>query len=396
MAELYKLRNHIRHYEWGSREYIPRLLGLPAGGKPWAEMWMGSHAASPSAVCLPSGETSLAELISGDPPRYLGGQTARRYGGLPFLFKLLAAGKPLSIQAHPNLALAREGFARENAAALPLDAPTRNYKDPNHKPELICALSPFTGICGFRDPAEIQRLVAAFLDTAPGALREGLAPLLKAPVLELFFSALFSLPPGTRRTLTEYILAAHEPSGPGEWDLMRNFARLYPGDPGIIAPLYLNVFRLEPGEAVFLKAGTLHAYISGFGVELMANSDNVLRGGLTSKHVDLPELMKALDFSPSAPEIIRPVGFTYPVFCEEFSLRVLYGPADFRPDSPSICIVTEGEAAAGDSGDTVLTQGESAFIPPAGESITLRGRFTMYIASTGSAAECGAARENSR
>ena len=397
MTNFYKLRNQIKHYDWGSPDFIPRLMGLAGNGEPCAELWMGSHAASPSLVSLPSGEMSLGEFIACDPRRYLGEKTAERYGALPFLFKLLAAEKPLSIQAHPNPAQAREGFERENKAGLSQNAPNRNYRDLNHKPEIICALTPFTGMCGFRGPDEIRRLFSAFLDSAPAFLREGFAPLLQAletpnptAALRNFFEILFNLSSAVKNTLTEYILSVHGAEN-CEWKLMRDFARLYPGDPAVIAPLYLNVFRLEPGEAFFLKARVLHAYIHGFGVELMANSDNVLRGGLTSKHIDIPELMKVLDFNPLKPRIIKPETnfscFTYPAPCEEFSLTVMRGtggvinmPLAFA-QSASIGIVTEGEVSV--SG-TVLKQGESAFFPPANSKenpLVLQGHFTLYIAS---------------
>ena len=397
MTNFYKLRNQIKHYDWGSPDFIPRLMGITSNSEPYAELWMGSHASSPSLVSLPSGEMSLGEFIACDPRRYLGEKTAERYGAFPFLFKLLAAEKPLSIQAHPNLAQAREGFERENKAGLAQNAPNRNYRDSNHKPEIICALTPFTGMCGFRSPDEIRRLFSAFLDSAPASVREGFVPLLQTlempnptTALRNFLEILFTISQELREALTEFILSTHGAEN-HEWELMRNFARLYPGDPAVIAPLYLNVFRLEPGEAFFLKAGVLHAYTYGFGVELMANSDNVLRGGLTSKHIDIPELMNVLDFNPLKPQVMKPEAhfscFTYPAPCEEFSLTVTRGaggvinmPLAFA-QSASIGIVTEGEVSV--SG-TVLKQGESVFFPPANSKenpLVLQGHFTLYIAS---------------
>ena len=409
MTNLYKLRPQIKRYAWGSANLIPRLLGIPGDGSLWAELWMGSNADSPSLVSLPSGDISLRELIAGDPRRYLGEKTAGRYGELPFLFKLLAAEKPLSIQAHPNLAQAREGFERENRAQIAHNAHNRNYRDANHKPEIICALTPFTGMCGFRSPGEIAQFLSVFFDEA--ALREGFTPLLRALempeptaeaesrgsppaqslALQTFFGTLFSLPREARQALTDFILSARDTGG--EWELMREFARQYPNDPAIIAPLYLNVFHLEPGEAIFINAGILHAYIHGLGVELMANSDNVLRGGLTPKHVDVPELMNVLDFTPMQPRIIKPEPdsgcFTYPAPCEEFSLTVMCGEgepqtANFARNAPAICIVTEGEVSLCGA---VLKQGEAAFIPVRGESgnaadpLVLQGHFTLYAAS---------------
>jgi mannose-6-phosphate isomerase len=415
MSEFYKLRNKVRHYDWGSPDDIPRLLGLPADGAPWAELWIGSHSGFSSIAILeeqePSSETSLAELIARDPCRFLGEEAARRYGSLPFLLKLLSAEKPLSIQAHPNKAQAREGFERENRDGVPLDSPKRNYKDANHKPEIICALSPFTGLCGFRSVDEILRHLEVFLEPAPPVLREGFAPLIRAlsnrdpaAALRDFLAGLFDLSKAARATLGDYILSLKTtPPGCGAslsdgasyndaMELMRDLARLYPGDPAVIAPLYLNVFNLEPGQAVFLEAGVLHAYIHGFGVELMANSDNVLRGGLTPKHVDVPELMKVLEFKPFKPRIITPNEdlFRYPAPCEEFSLTRIRGPMDiclFSPGNPSIFVVTGGELiiASGDR-ETVVKRGESLFFPPVknGERpFSLKGKFTLFIASCG-------------
>ena len=397
MANLYILRNQIKHYTWGSANLIPRLLGAQGDGSLWAELWMGSHADSPSLAGLPSGDVSLRELIAGDPRRYLGEKTAQRYGELPFLFKVLAAEKPLSIQAHPNLAQACEGFERENKAQIAHNDPSRNYRDANHKPEIICALTPFTGMCGFRSPGEIARLLSVFFAaSAPAPVRENFTPLLRAlempdPALALqtFFCTLFSLPRDARQALTDFILSAQDTGG--EWELMRQFARQYPGDPAIIAPLYLNIFHLEPGEAIFINAGILHAYIHGLGVELMSNSDNVLRGGLTAKHVDVSELIKVLDFTPMQPRIIKPDSgcFTYPAPCEEFSLTVMHGEgaaktADFARNAPAICIVTEGEVSIeAPGGGAVLKQGESAFIPARGDNdpLVLQGHFTLYAAS---------------
>jgi mannose-6-phosphate isomerase len=417
MIEIYKLRNQIKRYDWGSPDLIPRFLDIDGDGGPQAELWMGSHPGSASVVCLPSGEVSLRELIARDPVRFLGEKAARQYGDLPFLFKLLAVEKPLSIQVHPDKARTSEGFERENKAGIARDAPARSYRDPNHKPEIICALpceqgTPFTSICGFREPGEIRRLLEDFLDPlpaggAPAVLREGFDPLLRALAPETdsslrdFLSALFALPPEVRKALTEYILSGGEQNPETwrnsipEWDLIRNLARLYPGDPSVIAPLYLNVFRLEPGKAAFLGSGVLHSYFHGFGIELMPNSDNVLRGGLTSKHIDVPELMKVLDFNPIKPRVISPEPgfsrFTYPTPCDEFSLTVIRGTegknAAFAPDGPAICIVTDGEVTV--SGDTVLKQGESAFIPATSDPLLLQGKFTLYIAGVGTKEKIG-------
>jgi len=211
-----------------------------------------------------------------------------------------------------------------------------------------------------------------------------------------FLAGLFGLSQQVREALTEYVLSLKEPPPGFELELIRNLARLYPGDPAIIAPIYLNVFRLEPGAAVFLEAGVLHAYIHGFGVELMANSDNVLRGGLTKKYIDMPELMKILDFKPYKPRLITPNAecFSYPAPCEEFSLGIIRScgavgmeKMPFAHEDPSLCVVTEGELIIANSDrETVVKQGESLFIPPVkyGDPLLrLKGSFTLFIASCG-------------
>ena len=410
MPEFFKLRNQIKHYDWGSPEWIPRLLGAAnEAASPWAELWMGSHPGAASLVVTGRGEMSLGELIAGDPVYCLGKQGAERYGELPFLFKLLAAERPLSIQAHPNSAQAREGFERENRAGLAPDAPGRNYRDPNQKIEIICAITPFTGMCGFREPAEIRRLFAAFLAprlNAPPLLRESFAPLFAAleagnaaSALREMLSALFALPGPARDALTAYMLDAAAAAldadtglAPELWGLMRRCAELYPGDPALVAPLYLNVFNLRAGEAVFLRPGLPHAYVYGFGVELMTNSDNVLRGGLTRKYVDLPELLNVLDCSPFAPVVLRPppggLSFTYPAPCDEFALSVYHGSGgDAVPaaQGPAICVVIEGEATlCGEHERLTLKQGESVFIPAGADGAkppAFRGNYRLYAAS---------------
>jgi len=398
MTELYRLGNPIKHYAWGSPHYIPELLGIQRDGTPFAELWMGAHSASPSQVSLPAGNTNLNDLIAQDPCRYLGTKAAEQYGALPFLFKLLAAESPLSIQAHPNQAQAREGFERENRAGIPIDAPNRNYRDANCKPEIICALTPFTGMCGFRSPKEICRLLELFRKgTKNEIVDKSISSMVR--ILEIeekdtlrnFLSELFGMSSETREALTEYILSArNDEECSQEFKLMREFAGQYPGDPAIIAPLYLNVFHLEPGEAILLNAGILHAYCSGFGIELMGNSDNVLRGGLTAKNMDIPELMNVLDFNPFAPNIIKAepdvCSYTYPVFCGEFALSVMRGNSKedknnlvaLSQTGPLIAIVTEGEVLIE---NTIIQRGGSIFIPPVRGSLALKGNYTLYIAS---------------
>ncbi|MDR2618986.1 MAG: mannose-6-phosphate isomerase, class I [Treponema sp.] len=403
-----KLKNPVKNYDWGDPQWIPELLGQRNISRiPWAELWMGVHPGGPSCVPeagnenRPDREPLLSRLIEEDPGYYLGEETEKTFGALPFLFKVLAAGRPLSIQAHPNLEQAREGWERENREGISLDAPNRNYKDPNHKPEILCALSPFTAMCGFREEKEIMSLLDAFSRKAPHPLRFGLEPLHTALAgpdpLRMFFTALFNLDPETRKALSVYgreqRLEKDYPEYRDEWKLVSWFAELYPGDPGIIAPLYLNLIDLEPQEAVFLPAGVLHAYVYGLGVELMADSDNVLRGGLTSKHIDKDELFRVLKFSPFMPRILKPEAeslvFKYPVPCREFSLSVFKDCKNrYDEPGPSIVIVTEGEVRISDGREEkCLKKGESAFIPAGAASggLSFSGNYTLYAAGTGSA-----------
>jgi len=309
MDRIRRLRNPIRDYAWGSHVALAELTGRPAPtALPEAELWMGSHPSAPSQVETEAGPVSLPEWIQRDPEAVLGHEVTRRFGAeLPFLFKVLAPRRALSVQAHPDADRARQGFARENAAGLALDDPRRSYRDANPKPELICALERFTALCGFRRRSEVaeglERLGVPQLVVAAGELRaagdDGLARL---------FGGLLTRDPEERRSLAEEIARAvrgREGESP-ELAVVAELAGQHPGDVGIVSPLLLNLVELAPGEALFLAAGELHSYLSGVAVELMANSDNVLRGGLTPKHVDVLELLDTLTFREGLPVVLEP------------------------------------------------------------------------------------------
>ncbi|MDR2247163.1 MAG: mannose-6-phosphate isomerase, class I [Treponema sp.] len=416
MRHIIKLINQIKTYAWGSPQWIPCLTGRKnSSGEPWAELWMGAHPQGPSALDIPGEQPLLSDFIAKYPDLCLGETVSREFGALPFLLKFLAAAKPLSVQAHPNLNQAREGFERENKAGLSLGDPARNYKDPNHKPEILCALSPFRTMCGFREPEVIRTLLGTFSLTAMSrrgtALNAGFARLGEAleigeGALRSFLTALFDLPGKFRRELTAYALeqeSALKQAAPQHteiWQTVAYFARLYSGDPAVIAPLYLNLVNMVPGEAIYLPAGILHAYIEGLGVELMVNSDNVLRGGLTPKHVDMEELVRVLEFRPFVPAVLRsskpiPQVYTYPTDCREFSLSVIWGKGEdlsFPISGPAIAVVTEGRAVFscrdgtnGQAETLILEQGESAFITflKEGVSLTCSGSFALYAAGIG-------------
>ncbi|MCX7656852.1 MAG: mannose-6-phosphate isomerase, class I, partial [Treponemataceae bacterium] len=298
MEHLLLLQNQIQNYPWGSFSWIPQLLRLPTpSDTPMAELWMGAHPKAPSlALTTTQGPVPLNQLIRENPEWYLGKKLAQEETTLPFLFKLLAAEQPLSIQVHPSKAQAKEGFSRENKQGIPLDAEHRNYKDDNHKPEIIAALSPFRALCGFRQIEEITSLFS-LLHLPP--LFPALQILQKEKSYTAFLKELFAISPETVHALIKdfetnlfAVLLKEAPKYRREWETVRSFMSLYPNDITVFAPLYLNLIDLEVGHALFLPSGILHAYVHGFGVELMANSDNVLRGGLTTKHMDTNELLR--------------------------------------------------------------------------------------------------------
>jgi mannose-6-phosphate isomerase len=393
--DIFRLDNTVKHYAWGSPEWIPALTGKPNPGKePWAELWMGIHGEGPSKLFSGGKKLKLGELIASSPAEYLGEETASEFGNLPFLLKFLAAAGPLSIQAHPNLEQAKSGWERENSTAVS----QRNYRDPNHKPEIICALGPFTAMAGFRPPAETERLLSAFFfdggEVARALLEELTAALSKG--YREFLSVLFGLNGEERQILD--VLAAGGPEDGSPEGLCRRFSRSYPGDPGILSPLYLNVIELRPFQAMYIPAGMLHAYVHGLGVECMANSDNVLRGGLTPKHIDLKELFDVLRFEPHGPEPApaSPVSDgweRYAAPCREFTLFHLehngQSPARLAENGAAVVTAVRGTAVlsvlSGDGTEraaAVLKQGEAAFIPRrnAEESLAAAGDCSVFAA----------------
>lgn len=396
---IYLLENETLDYEWGSDSFIPELLGkTPPFVKPQAEMWMGSHKKAPSRVVVDDIITTLDLLIEKYPQDILGATISEKFSGeLPFLFKVLSASKPLSIQAHPDKTQAGQGFNRENSAGIEINAPQRNYRDINHKPEMICALTGMWALKGFRNPEEI---LALFEPLKGISGRCGIDILINAPNetgIKNFFLNLLNMDKADSQILTKDIRNAVQPlrdENPAyEWVIKLN--QEYPGDPGALAPLYLNVLKLDPGETIFLPACELHAYLSGSGLEIMANSDNVLRGGLTKKHIDKKELMDVLRFFPEKPEILKgkKSGFFETLYhspAEEFILSVINLPEEgslYKNDgqrSVEIILCTEGRAEITDvsaNDHFILRKGVSMLIPAAVEGYTIKGKATIYKAS---------------
>lgn len=384
MHRIRRLRNPIRDYAWGSHAALAEWMGRPhPTAQPEAELWLGAHPSAPSRVETDAGPVSLLEWIARDPAAVLGPEVAARFGGeLPFLLKVLAPAQALSLQTHPNAEQARAGFARENAAGLALDDPRRSYRDPNPKPELVCALGEFTVLCGFRHVAEI----------AEGLAGLGLARLLREldAGLEAFFRGLLERPEAARRALAEEAASAaraHAGASPEAAEMVE-LARLHPGDVGVLAPLLLNLVRLAPGEALFLPAGNLHAYLRGLAVELMANSDNVLRGGLTTKHVDVPELLATLRFREGPVEVLRPdVAGAYATPAQAFRLHVACvaedAPLAVAPEhGVEILLCSEGAVRVAPAADAPLelVAGQALLVPAAAGAYAVSGRGVVHRA----------------
>jgi mannose-6-phosphate isomerase len=418
------ITNTPRDYAWGSSSAIAELLGTEPGGGPEAELWLGAHAGSPSRILEPSsvgGARTLAEWIAADPVTALGPlQAGFREGDgpyLPFLLKILAASSPLSLQAHPTLERARSGFAREDESGVPGDAPHRNYKDALHKPELIYALSDrFDALCGFRDAREVRAVVAALADrdeATPGSRRDLFDRVLAALAageeggegdvrgeggLRAVFEWLSAGGDDVAVLVDRVVLAALGVAAEGRFErelgVLERLAETYPGDPGIVTSLLLNSVSLRRGEALYLPAGNIHAYLDGLGVELMAASDNVLRGGLTPKHVDVAELLEVLEFTPLpvpylTPETPEPgVEVFRPDVPDFLLIRVALGDgtriAGVPLEGPAIAICTAGRiTATGANGEADLERGQSVYITPDEGRLSFSGQGELFLATVG-------------
>jgi mannose-6-phosphate isomerase len=362
-----EITNTPRDYAWGSDSAIAGLLGRTPSGRPEAELWLGAHPGSPAR--LVGREGTLLDVVD---------------GRLPFLLKVLAAASPLSLQAHPTPAQAEEGFAREEAAGVPIDAPERNYKDRFHKPEIIYALSDeFRALCGFRSVEETRTVLEPVADD------ERIAPLLDRLRTDADLRPVFEWLITGGEGVDDLIAAVVEASSVTDdvsWDTVRRLSEAYPGDPGIVISLLMHTAVLAPGEVLYLPAGNIHAYLEGLGIELMAASDNVLRGGLTPKHVDVPELLKVLDFRPLPlpylrPDEPQPGVRVFRPDVPDFVLTVVDGANATVPlDGPAIVLVVRGEVRIAEgpsleSGRAVYVDGETA--------IRLSGPGLAFVASTG-------------
>lgn len=382
-----RLDPSIQHYAWGDPVFIPDLLGRSRDGRPWAEAWYGAHPSAPSIVHTPDGQRALDSHLAREGARLLGNEVAAEFGTLPYLLKLLAAARPLSIQVHPDAAQARAGYDREQAAGLALDAPHRNYKDPQHKPELIVALTPFHALCGFRDVEDIAEKLAAvpeLCDLLPMTLRDrdGLNAL-----LETWFELPdASVRPALDRLLRRLLEQRPDPTTPEHWVLEAQAALgpKAPADRGLLFLFLLELRALQPGQALFLDAGVPHAYLQGAGIEVMAASDNVLRAGLTPKHVDVPELLRIMRTDQPAPAIVEAdASGRYATPAVEFEVQQLSPDPDGGPSfetlGPEILLSLEQDREAAvrlDGERVVLARGEALLLRP-GTHVS-RGEATLW------------------
>jgi mannose-6-phosphate isomerase len=408
------IRNTPRDYAWGSHTAIAGFLGAEPSGGPEAELWLGAHPGSPSRIvdAASVGHADLVEWIAAEPAVALGPDIAARGARLPFLLKVLAADRPLSLQAHPTTEQAVAGYEREDDDGIALDAYDRNYRDRFHKPELIVAVSDtFDALSGFRPLEEVRGIIGTL--RAADAASERPEP----AALDLLESRLSGDEP--LRDAVEWLLRDGRGGDTGEaaWVVERvtllatsdialaspyaasfatvtDLAAEYPGDPGIVISLLLNRVRLRRGEALYLAAGNIHAYLRGLGMELMASSDNVLRGGLTPKHIDVTELLEVLDFTPIAPprlvpETPAPGVQTFRPGVPDFVLHRVEAGADaarIAIDGPAIVLAEDGDVhVAGALSGVDLARGTAVYVTPEERELAVTGAGIAWIATTGRA-----------
>lgn len=380
---LTRITNTPRDYAWGTPGGISALLGLEATDDPQAELWLGAHPSSPSRAAHESGWADLREWET------------QSQAALPYLLKILSAAKPLSLQAHPTPVQAAEGFAREEAAGIPIDARERSYKDPHAKPELIVAVSDtFEALCGFRPVGQaleaLDVLVAA--SETPAVFEPWRDRLVGSDPVRAAFTWLLSGDADVAALIAALPSAAARLGDDGE--LVARIDAAFPGDPGLAVALMLNHVVLQRGECLWLPAGNIHSYLCGTGIELMGPSDNVLRGGLTPKHVDVTELGTVLDFTDGPPPRLEPVPVAAHVTSYRpsavpsgegipFELLAVTGPATLSLRGPSILAAIAGEfTVSGADGTDAVARGDFVFTP--GEPFTLAGAGRLFVATASS------------
>ncbi|MGB9307728.1 MAG: mannose-6-phosphate isomerase, class I [Mycobacterium sp.] len=381
------LRGALRTYAWGSRTALAEFTGRPVpAAHPEAELWFGAHPGDPAWLETANGETSLLDALAQDPEGQLGAASRNRFGDvLPFLVKVLAADEPLSLQAHPSAEQAIQGYQREERQGIPVSSPVRNYRDTSHKPELLVALQPFEALGGFRQASRTRELLQALAVSDLDPFIELLSDQSDADGLRALFTTWITAPQPDIDVLVPAVLDGaiqYVSSGATEFaaeaKTVLELGERYPGDAGVLAALLLNRITLAPGEGLFLPAGNLHTYLRGFALEVMANSDNVLRGGLTPKHVDVAELLRVLDFTPTAEAQLRPtvhregMALVYDTPADEFAVALLVLDGEYlghevdassRHDGPQILLCVEGSTTVhAKSNSLTLERGMAAWV----------------------------------
>ena len=368
------MQNVIQHYAWGSKTAIANLFDIPNPNHlPQAEIWMGAHQNGCSTVKWHGETIKLSTLIEQSRQEILSEKTAQKYQELPFLFKVLAAEKALSVQVHPDKKEAEIGYEKENLAKIPLDSPIRNYKDPNHKPELVYALSQYQAMNGFRSHIEIIELFQELASKTLVPLVEKFTKNQTEDGLKHFFISLLSLQGLEKKSAISELVSFSQSSDSSPFTLITDLKQHYPDDIGLFTPLFLNVITLEPGEAMYLDARTPHAYLKGTGLEVMANSDNVLRAGLTPKHIDVIELAGCTAFKEKPFDTLKleptvhefgEQKYAIPVNDFKFSLYPSPQQAVVKPQSAEIIMAIDEEVVLSHLSETfVLQKGQSVFIP---------------------------------
>lgn len=389
--DLFKLENVIQNYAWGSKTALQSLFGVEnTKQQPQAEVWMGAHPNGSSTIFIDGQKCLLASAIDVNPKFWLGEKFESYESQLPFLVKILAAEQPLSIQVHPSKVAAKHGFEKENRLGFAIDAPERNFKDSNHKPELIYAITPYLAMNGFRDLQVIHKLFSAAILPS---LNDILAPFLAIPTketLQQLFSTILQMDEAKKTRVVKELLN-FEPTQEEDVEVIDTFrliaelAKLYPCDVGLFSPLFLNVVELQPGEAMFLFAETPHAYLKGVGVEVMANSDNVLRAGLTPKHIDVPALLANTKFESIKVSDLRMQPYqegnrsVYPIPVDDFKFDIIReGEFENVVSSPEILLCIDGSVEIYSSQNRVnLIAGESVIIPAAASSYSFNNHGTV-------------------
>lgn len=378
--KIVKLAGQVQHYAWGGYYFIPQLLGIDNHEKkPFAEYWLGAHSSLSGILKFEDSEQNWHVLISSDKMNCLGEEVTEKFGELPYLLKVLDVREMLSIQVHPSKEAAKKGFEKEEAAGVPINAPYRNYKDKNHKPEIMVALSDFWLLHGFKNESQL----AETLRSVPEF--ETLLPIFEAEGYYGLYKAVMQMPQPDADALLmglveREISTSHEKSEPGFWisKLYNNSVPQSDIDKGIFSIYFCNIVHLKAGEGIFQAAGVPHAYLEGQNIELMANSDNVLRGGLTPKHIDVTELLTHIKFAETTPlvlkgEVLVSGELSYPVSTEDFALSVvkLENGREYisKSKSAEIFLVTEGEVHC----DHLICKKGDAFVVFPEVKYTIRG-----------------------